>query len=130
MSLSEIVSPYIPYKQSMGRRLHTADRTLKSFGKAMGEVGIADVQPARGQVFLAGTGPIPRLWHRQQEALRGFYRLAMARSFVAVSPLPLNHRTLWCLTSSPLKNDGVCSIPPLLQLAPLVVPFSPIPAVC
>ncbi len=88
MSLSEIVSPYIPYKQSMGRRLHTADRTLKSFGKAMGEVGIADVQPARGQVFLAGTGPIPRLWHRQQEALRGFYRLAMARRLVAVSPLP------------------------------------------
>jgi site-specific recombinase XerD len=88
MSLSEIVSQYITYKQSMGMRFRTEDRTLKSFCKAMGDVGITEVQPDRVQSFLAGTGPITRFWHRKHEALRGFYRFAMARSYVAVSPLP------------------------------------------
>jgi len=88
MSLSEIVSQYITYKQSMGMRFQTEVRTLKSFCKAMGDVGIAEVQSDRVQAFLAGTGPITRFWHRKHEALRGFYRFAMARSYVAVSPLP------------------------------------------
>ena len=88
MSLSEIVSQYITYKQSMGMRFHTEARTLKSFCKAMGDVGIAEVQPDRVQAFLAGTGPLTRFWHRKHEALRGFYRFAMARSHATVSPLP------------------------------------------
>lgn len=88
MSLSEIVSQYITYKQSMGMRFHTEARTLKSFCKAMGDAGIAEVQPDRVQAFLAGTGPITLFWRRKHEALRGFYRFAMARSYVAVSPLP------------------------------------------
>ena len=88
MSLSAIVSQYITYKQSMGMRFHTEARTLKSFCKAMGDVGIAEVQPDKVQAFLAGTGRITRFWHRKHEALRGFYRFAMARSHVAVSPLP------------------------------------------
>ena len=87
-SLSEIVSQYITYKQSMGMRFHTEARTLKSFCKAMGDVGIAEVQPDKVQAFLAGTGPITRFWHRKHEALRGFYRFAIARSYGAVSPLP------------------------------------------
>jgi len=88
MSLSEIVSQYVVYKQSMGMRFHTEARTLKSFCKAMGDVRIAEVQPDRVQAFLAGTGPMTRFWHRKHEALRGFYRFAMARSYVAASPLP------------------------------------------
>src|SRR5439155_23724147 len=54
MSLSAIVSRYITYKQSMGMRFHTEARTLKSFCKAMGDVGIAEVQPDKVQAFLAG----------------------------------------------------------------------------
>jgi site-specific recombinase XerD len=88
MSLSEIASRYVASKQSMGMRFHTEARTLKSFCKAMGDIGIAEVQPATVQAFLAGTGPVTRFWHRKHEALRGFYRFAMARGYTAVSPLP------------------------------------------
>jgi len=88
MNLAETVSQYITYKQSMGMRFHTEARTLKSFCKAIGDVGIAEVQPDGVQSFLAGTGPITRFWHRKHEALRGFYRFAMARNYVTVSPLP------------------------------------------
>jgi len=88
MSLSEVVSRYVASKQSMGMRFHTESRTLKSFCKAMGDIGIADVQPVGVQSFLAGTGPITRFWQRKHEVLRGFYRFAVARGYTAVSPLP------------------------------------------
>jgi integrase/recombinase XerD len=38
--------------------------------------------------YIAGTGPVTRFWHRKYEVLRGFYRFAIARGYVASSPLP------------------------------------------
>jgi len=132
MSLSEVVSRYVASKQSMGMRFHTESRTLKSFCKAMGDIGIADVQPVGVQSFLAGTGPITRFWQRKHEVLRGFYRFAVARGYTAVSPLPArvpHPRAPLCHTSSPMNNCGDCSTRPL-QSATRAVIFSPIPAVC
>jgi integrase/recombinase XerD len=88
MSLAEIASRYITSKQSMGMRFRTEARTLKSFCKAMGDVGIGEVQPDRVRAFLAGTGPVTRNWQRKHEVLGGFYRFAVARGYVTVSPLP------------------------------------------
>jgi site-specific recombinase XerD len=36
---------------------------LREVAKAIGDVGIAEVQPDGVQFFLAGTGPITRFWH-------------------------------------------------------------------
>jgi site-specific recombinase XerD len=38
--------------------------------------------------YIAGAGPITRFWHRKHEVLRGFYRFAIARGHVDLSPLP------------------------------------------
>ena len=38
--------------------------------------------------FLNGTGPVTLYWHRKHQALNGFYRFAIARNYVTVSPLP------------------------------------------
>lgn len=40
-------------------------------------------------MFLAGNGPITAFWHRKLNALRGFYRFAIARGYTISSPLPL-----------------------------------------
>ena len=88
MRLSEIIGQYVAYKQSMGMRFHTEARTLKSFCQAMGDLPITEVQADRVADFLAGTGAVTRFWHRKQEALRGFYRFAIARDYVTTSPLP------------------------------------------
>lgn len=88
MRLSETIGQYVTYKQSMGTRFHTEARILKSFCHAMGDVRITEVQADCVQTFLAGTGAVTRFWHRKQEALRGFYRFAIARGHVAISPLP------------------------------------------
>jgi site-specific recombinase XerD len=72
----------------MGMRFHTEARTLRSFCRAMGEISVAEIAPGRVQAYIAGTGPVTRFWHRKHEVLRGFYRFAMARGYVASSPLP------------------------------------------
>jgi site-specific recombinase XerD len=88
MRLSALAAQYVAYKQSMGMRFHTEDRTLRSFCRAMGEISVAEVAADHVRVYIAGTGPITRFWHRKHEVLRGFYRFAMARGYTASSPLP------------------------------------------
>ena len=88
MKLSALVAQYVAYKPSMGMRFHTEDRTLRSFCRAMGDIAVAEVAADRVQVYIAGTGPVTRFWHRKHEVLRGFYRFAMARGYTASSPLP------------------------------------------
>ena len=91
MKLSEVVASYVAHKQSMGMRFRTEARTLKSFCRAMGEVNIQQVRPDRVQAFLAGTGPVTRFWERKHTILEGFYRFAIARGYVASTPLPRSY---------------------------------------
>jgi integrase/recombinase XerD len=88
MKLSALVAQYVAYKQSMGMRFHTEARTLRSFCRAVGNIAVAEVAADRVQAYIAGAGPVTRFWHRKHEALRGFYRFAMARGYAASSPLP------------------------------------------
>lgn len=90
MKLSEAVAQYVAHKQAMGMRFSTEQRTLKSFCRAMGDVGMADVAAGAVLAFIAGTGPVTRFWHRKREILVGLYRFAIARGYCAVAPLPTN----------------------------------------
>ena len=53
MKLSELTGQYVAHKQSMGMRFRTEQRTLKSFCQTMGDITLADVQPAPVLAFLA-----------------------------------------------------------------------------
>ena len=88
MKLSALTAQYVAYKQSMGMRFHTEARTLQSFCRSMGDIGVAEITADRVQAYIAGAGPVTRFWHRKHEVLRGFYRFAMARGYAASSPLP------------------------------------------
>lgn len=88
MKLSEAVAAYVAYKQSLGMRFVTEARTLKSFVRALGDVSIDQVNSDQVHVYLAGKGPVTRYWHRKLDALRGFYRFALARGYATSSPLP------------------------------------------
>ena len=79
MRLPEAIANYIAHKQSMGMRFHTEASTLKSFCRTLGDVAIAEVKPELVHAYLAGTGAVTRFWQRKHEALRGFYRFAIAR---------------------------------------------------
>jgi len=88
MKLNELTTEYVAYKQSMGMRFRTEARVLKSFSRNLGDLDIGQLGPDAVDVFLAGTGPVTRFWHRKYEVLSGFYRFAIARRHVDLSPLP------------------------------------------
>jgi site-specific recombinase XerD len=97
MKLPEAVAAYVAYKQSLGMRFATEARTLKSFHRTLGDIDMRAVDADCVYAFLAGKGPITPFWHRKFNALRGFYRFAIARGYTTSSPLPLTvpeeHRT-------------------------------------
>lgn len=88
MKLSEVVSAYVSYKRSLGMRFVTEARTLKSFVRTLGDMDMDQVNSAQIHTYLAGNGPVTRYWQRKLDALRGFYRFALARGYATSSPLP------------------------------------------
>jgi site-specific recombinase XerD len=88
MRVSQVVDAYVAYKQSLGMRFVTEARILKSFSHALGDVDMNQVDTDQVYIFLAGTGPVTRFWHRKLTALRGFYRFAVTRAYATHSPLP------------------------------------------
>jgi site-specific recombinase XerD len=88
MKLSQAVQEYVDLKQAMGSRFHTESVILRAFCKAMEDSSLAEVTAERVMSYIAGTGRVTRFWHRKHEALRGFYRFAIARSYTQSCPLP------------------------------------------
>lgn len=88
MKLSQAIGAYVAYKQSLGMRFITESRTLKSFCRTLGDVDMSQVESDQVCAYIAGEGPITCFWHRKIDALRGFYRFALARGYVNCSPVP------------------------------------------
>ena len=90
MNLQSICEQYAAFRKTLGERFEVNGRQLKAFCRAMGQnLDLADVSPEKVNAFLAGKGPLTTSWHVRYNALRGFYRYAISRGFVATSPLPL-----------------------------------------
>jgi integrase/recombinase XerD len=58
MKLATVIEAYIALQQSLGLRSKTARRSLRRFGRQMGDVHITDLQSERVLSFLQGTGPL------------------------------------------------------------------------
>jgi integrase/recombinase XerD len=56
--LAELVTSYITLKRAAGMRFHSEVGVLKSFCRAMGDVGITEADPQKVQAFLDGQGPL------------------------------------------------------------------------
>jgi integrase/recombinase XerD len=89
MKLVTAITQYIAYRRALGEIYQTNGRMLIAFGRAMGpHKPLATVHPKQVSRFLNGEGPITANWHAKCQALRGFYRYAISRGYVASSPLP------------------------------------------
>lgn len=88
MKVIQVVDEYITFKQSMGMRFGSEARHLRAFCRAVGDRDISHVDPGAALAFIAGTGPVTSFWHRKFETLTRFYRFAIGRRHVALSPLP------------------------------------------
>jgi integrase/recombinase XerD len=90
VNLQSIVEQYATFRKTLGERFGVNGRLLKAFCRAMGQdLDITDISPEKVSAFLTGKGPLTASWHAKHNSLLGFYRYAISRGFVAVSPLPL-----------------------------------------
>lgn len=89
MKLATVIEAYIALQQSLGLRSKTARRSLRRFGRQMGDVHIDNIQSEQVLGFLQGTGPLSSTWRTKYRLLFGLYRFAISRGHVATSPLPL-----------------------------------------
>lgn len=88
MKLAAVIEAYIVLQQSLGLRSKTARRSLRRFGRQMGDVHIGKIQQEQVLGFLQGTGPLSSTWRTKYRLLSGLYRFAISRGHVAASPLP------------------------------------------
>jgi site-specific recombinase XerD len=80
---------YVTFRKALGERFRTNEQVLRSFCNTLGkETDVHAVGAEAVQTFLTGAGPITRAWHVKYNALRGLYRYAFSRGYVASTPLP------------------------------------------
>ena len=88
MSLHDAIDGYIAFKHALGMRMGSEARLLRAFGRAMGNIDVADVKAEAAHTFIAGAGPITRTWKQKASVLRSFYRYAISRGLTISAPLP------------------------------------------
>jgi integrase/recombinase XerD len=90
MNLQQLIEHYIAHRQSLGEQFKANACMLRVFGRSVGShAEVGDVQSEQVSTFLAGHGPVTRYWFAKYDALRGFYRYAVSRGYIAKSPLPI-----------------------------------------
>jgi site-specific recombinase XerD len=88
MNLSTLITLYISHKQALGRRFRTENNLLRSFCRAVGDGPVTGIEANSVLAYLGRSGSVTTYWHKKYHVLSGFYRFALARGFVKVSPLP------------------------------------------
>ena len=88
MKLKKIVDEYITFKRSIGMKLRSQAAILKEFCQTLGDINITEVEPSYVLAFISGNGPLTTYWHEKYKVLKGFYRYAISRGYIASSPLP------------------------------------------
>lgn len=90
MRLHDLVETYIAYKLSLGMRYRSQIAVLRAYCRVMGDVAVEEVRPESVLAFITGTGPVTARWMEYYRVLGGFYRYAICRGLVTMSPLPMN----------------------------------------
>jgi len=89
MKLKELIARYVAFRKSLGEDFADTESLLGTFCRRMGEeTDVMGVAADQVMVFLEGSGTVTRYWHRKYGVLKGLYRYALSRGFVASSPLP------------------------------------------
>jgi integrase len=90
MNLQNLINQFVAFRQTLGERFETNAKFLRAFARAVGQTTeVTQVTLGQVNAFIAGAGPVTTGWYGRYKALRGFYRYALSRGYVAVVPLPV-----------------------------------------
>ena len=87
MTLQDLTARYVGIKQAAGADFTSAAQLLSMFCRVVdGTAEIGAICDEQVRAFLDGQGPLTRYWHRKHSVLRGFYRYAVSRGYLAALP--------------------------------------------
>jgi len=88
MNTSEIITDYIAARRAQGVQIRSGARLLRQFARETGDRPLHEVSPQAVATFLRGHGVLSASWTVKFTLLKGLYRFALMRDYVAASPLP------------------------------------------
>jgi integrase len=89
ITISELVTRYVGFHRTLGDQYIITETTLRSFCRFIGpRTPVTQIRLKTVAAYLAGTGPITRLWHFKHTALKGLFRFAVSRGLLKKAPLP------------------------------------------
>ncbi|MFY9328847.1 MAG: tyrosine-type recombinase/integrase [Georgfuchsia sp.] len=89
MTSSELIKVYLAARRAHGVKLTSRGRILYKFARDTGDRPLAEVTPEEVAAFLRGR-VLSSTWTNRYATVAGLYRFAIARGYVARSPLPEN----------------------------------------
>ena len=90
MKLQSIISQYIIYQKSLGKKFLSSEHVLKGFIRFMGpNKNLYDIQSKDIDIYLTVNGAITNSWHYKHRVLSSFYHYLLSRDFAKTSPLPI-----------------------------------------
>jgi integrase/recombinase XerD len=89
MNINNVVTRYVAFRRTLGEQCIITEKTLQSFCRAIGpRTPVTRIRLKTVAAYLAGAGPITRLWHFKHSALKGLFRFAVSRGLLKTAPLP------------------------------------------
>ena len=88
MNTSDVITVYLTARRAQGVQIRSGARALRQFARETGDRPLHDVTPQAVAIFLRGHGALSAAWTTKFRLLAGLYRFALARGYVAASPLP------------------------------------------
>lgn len=90
MITHDLVTEYLAFRRTLGKRASTIDGTLRSFCRAVGaQTPVGKIRYRDVSGFFGSSVPITRTWHAKYSALKGFFQFAVSRGHLSKAPLPM-----------------------------------------
>jgi integrase/recombinase XerD len=101
MSTASIIADYIRHSRSLGKRFAAEQWILSAFCRSVGNASLRDIRPAMIARFVNREGTCDETIRKKYRVLAGFFRYAVTRRRLRVSPMPSCERKLGAASYTP-----------------------------
>lgn len=89
MTLNDLVTQYLAFRRTLGKRAKMTEYILRAFCRAVGpQARVRQIRRSAVSGFVGGSEPTTRAWHARYSALKGFFQFAVRRGHLGKAPLP------------------------------------------
>lgn len=90
MTINDLVTRYLAFRWTLGKRGKMIEYILRSFARAVGpQTRVKQIRRSDVSGFFGNSEPITRTWHARYSALNGLFRFAVSRGHLSKAPLPV-----------------------------------------